>query len=90
MYAIHRSLKLHPDIGSLRETFFVNQVGNAHKVTLHDKADFVVDDQFVFEIGGKNKNGDQIRGIDGSFLVIDDSKVGFGNKIPLYLFGLLY
>lgn len=90
LYAIYRSLKLHPDIGGIRETFFLNQVGNKHKVTLHDKADFVIDDKWVMEIGGKNKDGEQIKGIDSSYLVIDDSKIGFGNKIPLYLFGLLY
>ncbi len=80
-----------PDPGTLRETFFLNQVHNAgHIIHLHDKADFLVDERFIFEVGGKNKNTDQIRGLDNSWLVVDDIETGFKNRIPLWLFGLLY
>lgn len=87
---IHGTLKLDTDQGGMRETFFVNQVSSNHKVCLHDKGDFQIDDHWVAEIGGKNKNDYQIRDEKNSFLVLDDMKVGFGKKIPLYLFGFLY
>lgn len=89
-HAIHGTLKLDHDIGCLRETFFVNQVGSFHKVDLHEKADFLVDDRYVIEVGGKGKNGKQVQGIDDSYLAIDNVEMGFGRKIPLYLFGFLY
>jgi hypothetical protein len=80
-----------PDPGTLRETFFLNQVHNAgHTIHLHEKADFLVDELFIFEVGGRNKNTEQIRGLDNSWLVMDDIETGFKNRIPLWLFGMLY
>ena len=76
--------------GSLRETFFLNQLSQNHKVTYPKQGDFLVDEKYLFEIGGKNKSGKQIMGIDNSFIVSDDIAYGVGNKIPLWLFGLLY
>jgi len=90
LHAIHGSLKLESEIGGLRETFFVNQVGSLHKITAYDKGDFLVDDKYVVEVGGKGKTGKQIQGEENAYLAIDDTKIGFGKKIPLYLFGLLY
>lgn len=90
LYAIHGSLKLESDIGGIRETFFVNQVNSMHKITLHNKGDFLVNDKWVIEVGGKGKNDKQIREEQEAYLVLDDIKIGFGNKIPLYLFGFLY
>lgn len=90
LHAVHGSLKLQLDKGGVRETFFINQVGAKNKVCLHDKGDFFVDDQWIMEIGGKNKNDYQIRSSEEAFLVLDELAVGFGKKIPLYLFGFLY
>ena len=89
-HAIHGTLKLEGEVGGIRETFFVNQVGTQHKVDLHDKGDFLIDDLYVIEVGGKTKNDEQIRGVDHSYLAIDNIEIGFGKRIPLYLFGLLY
>lgn len=90
LFAINGSLKREGHLGSLRETFFVNQVSSKYKVQLHEKGDFFVDDKYILEVGGKGKNNKQIRGEKQAFLVVDDIGSGFGNKIPLYLFGLLY
>ena len=90
LHTIQGSLKFEGDGGAARETFFVNQVGNAHKIALHNKGDFFVDDLWVIEVGGKGKNGQQIKGEPDSYLAIDDIVIGFGGKIPLYLFGFLY
>jgi len=54
------------------------------------KGDFLVNEKFTFEIGGKNKSFKQIKDISNSFVVADDIEIGSGNKIPLWLFGFLY
>lgn len=77
-------------IGTLRETFFLNQVRAVLTVNDHPKADFLVDESFVFEVGGKNKTTKQIQGLSDAYVVADDIEIGYGNKIPLWLFGFLY
>jgi len=79
-----------PDIGNLRETFFFNQLQAVSKVTSANKADFTVDNKYIFEIGGKNKGHEQIVGLKNAYLALDNLEYGFGNKIPLWLFGMLY
>ena len=59
-------------------------------LSIPNKGDFLVDGELLFEIGGKKKSFTQIKDIQKSFLVIDDIESGFGNKIPLWLFGFLY
>ncbi len=76
--------------GNARETFFVNQLILNHTVNLHSQADFIIDNNYIFEIGGKNKDGKQIRNLNNSFLVKDDIEHGFVNVLPLWNFGLLY
>jgi|LSQX01.1.fsa_nt_gb predicted AAA+ superfamily ATPase len=79
-----------PDVGSVRETFFLQHLKVDHDLSLHDKADFLVDETYTFEVGGRNKSSGQIKGIPNSFLVKDDLETGFQQTIPLWLFGLLY
>lgn len=76
--------------GNLRETFFVNQLAFKHKVETAKKGDFIVDEKFHFEVGGKNKTYHQIANLPNSFIVSDDIEFGYTNKIPLWLFGFLY
>ncbi|MFA7570776.1 MAG: AAA family ATPase [Sulfurimonadaceae bacterium] len=78
------------DIGSIRESFFISQLGLHHQVHYHDRGDFIVDDNFVFEIGGVSKSDSQLKGNKHGFVVCDDLEIGFGNKIPLWLMGFLY
>lgn len=78
------------DIGTLRETFFVSQVSTKHKLYYVDKGDFLIDEKYTVEIGGKDKGYWQIKDIPNSFVVADDIEIGYGNKIPLWLFGFLY
>ena len=77
------------NVGSARETFFVNQLNAVANVILAPQGDFMVDN-YTFEIGGKKKPFDQIKDILNSFVVADDIETGHGNKIPLWLFGMLY
>jgi len=79
-----------PDIGNLRETFFLNQLSEKHIVTYPDKGDFIIDEKYLFEIGGKNKTQKQIAGIQNAYIVADNIEHGSENKIPLWLFGFLY
>lgn len=85
------ALQPSPEIGTLRETFFINQLKNSgHSIALSEKGDFIVDGKFVFEIGGRNKNVAQIKGVEDVYLALDDIETGMGYRIPLWLFGFLY
>lgn len=86
MYALSES----PEIGTVRETFFYNQLSRVCAVNFPDKGDFLVDDRYLFEVGGARKSFDQIKDVADSFLAIDGVEFGRGNKIPLWLFGFLY
>jgi len=77
-------------IGTVRESFFANQLQLSYDVSIPLKGDFLIDDKYLFEVGGKNKSFRQIKDISNSYVVADDIEVGFGNKIPLWLFGFLY
>jgi uncharacterized protein len=76
--------------GNLRETFFANQTGYQNKLNYIEQTDFIVNRQFKFEIGSKNKTDRQIKGMENSFLVFDDIEIGRSNTIPLWIFGFLY
>ncbi len=85
------ALKESPDVGSLRETFVLNQFINAkHDINKADKGDFIVDGGFTFEVGGKNKDDLQIKGEKDSYILADDIEMGLKQKIPLWMVGLLY
>ena len=43
------------EIGNERETFFNSQMSVAHEVKFPQKGDFLVNDRYLFEVGGKNK-----------------------------------
>lgn len=77
------------DKGTLRETFFANQLKD-YDIKYSKVGDFLINDTFIFEIGGKSKDFNQIKDVKNSFLAIDDIQIGTSNKIPLWLFGFLY
>jgi len=78
------------NIGTIRETFFLNQLSVKHSVTYPPNGDFLIDNKYTFEIGGKNKTRKQIIGIENAYIAADDIEIGFQNKIPIWLFGFLY
>lgn len=78
------------DIGSMRETFFINQLAQNHEVEVARSGDFRIDKKYTFEIGGMGKNIKQIATIENSFIAADDILIGSKSKIPLWLFGYLY
>jgi predicted AAA+ superfamily ATPase len=78
------------NIGTLREIFFANQLKYKHTLSLPQFGDFLIDNKYIIEIGGKEKSFKQIEGIENAYVAADDIEFGFGNKIPLWLFGFLY
>ncbi len=84
------ALNPNPDIGSLRETFLLNQLLNSKAdVKLPKEGDFVIG-EITIEVGGKGKTNKQIKQISSSVIAADDIESGYANKIPLWLFGFLY
>ncbi len=88
-----------PKIGNVRETFFMNQLSNYYMqkndattkgIYASSIGDFYVEERYIFEIGGKGKSFKQVKDRDDAFVVADDIEIGFGSKIPLWLFGFLY
>ena len=77
------------DVGTVRETFFLNQTRVGHAVSASRASDFQIGDM-TFEVGGKSKGRDQLKGTKRGFVVKDDIERGFGNVLPLWAFGLLY
>lgn len=78
------------EIGTVRETFFNNQLSVIGEVLLPLQGDFLVDRKYLFEVGGRGKTFDQIKDIPLSYLAVDATEVGHHNRIPLWVFGLLY
>jgi hypothetical protein len=87
LYALNDTL---PEIGTLREIFFVQHLSQKHNILYTKQGDFLIDGKYTFEIGGKNKSFSQIKGLDNSFVAADDIEFGYKNKIPLWLFGFIY
>lgn len=79
-----------PNVGNIRETFFLNQLQVRHQVTAPKYGDFMLDSQYVFVVGGTSKTSKQIQGVPNAYLAIDGIEGGVGNRIPLWLFGFLY
>ena len=78
------------EIGTIREQFFLNMLSQKHTLLYPKRGDFLVDEKYTFEVGGKNKGFEQIKDLPNAFVVADDIEIGFKNKIPLWLFGFLY
>ncbi len=70
---------------NMRQTFFYNQVGYKHQLAKSPVADFCVDGQYKFNVGGRKLESE-----DEIYAASDVIEVGEGNKIPLWLFGFLY
>ena len=87
---LFQALCVNSNKGNVRETYFVSMLYKKHTLTYVERGDFLVDEKFTFEIGGKNKSFEQIKDIDNSYIVADNIEVGTANKIPLWLFGFLY
>lgn len=86
MYAL-QGQKVNP--GSLRETFFYNQMRVNNDVVSAKNTDFRISD-YIFEVGGAKKGQKQLEGNPNGIVVRDDIEFGYRNIIPLWYFGLNY
>lgn len=77
------------NMGNMRESFFINQLGRLSPLSYVQEGDFVYKD-YTFEIGGKNKTNGQVKHLDKAFVAADEIEIGHQHKIPLWLFGFLY
>ena len=76
--------------GTMRETFFANQVGAVTALTMPKQGDFMANEKYLFEVGGNRKTFNQIANLPNSYLAVDNIEIGNGNRIPLWMFGCLY
>ena len=76
--------------GNERETLFCCQLQVNNDVKHPLRGDFLINDKYLFEVGGRKKSFEQIADVPNSFLAVDDTEVGHGNRIPLWLFGFTY
>jgi predicted AAA+ superfamily ATPase len=76
--------------GTIRETFFISNLCVKHTLHYLDKGDFLIDETYTVEIGGKRKSFEQIKDVPHSYIIADDIEIGFGNKIPLWMMGFIY
>jgi len=84
-----------PEIGTVRETFFCNQLSSAGHVVEYGgmkTGDFRIDGQNVIEVGGAGKDYSQIDDDDirNAALAVDNIEIANGKRIPLWAFGFLY
>lgn len=89
-FAVATESGFEPNLGSLRETFFVNALSGAGVTVHYSKEGDYRAKGTVFEIGGAGKSTRQIRGLKNAVLVKDGSLMAAPGEIPLYLFGFLW
>ena len=77
------------NIGSVRETFFYNQMRVRNLVTASRESDFYIK-PYTFEVGGMKKGKRQIENVNNGIIVKDDIETGHGIIIPLWYFGMNY
>ena len=89
-HALSSEINVKPNIGRLRELYFIQAIRNANLTPLYaNKGDFYVND-VLFEVGGANKTRRQISTSPNAIIVKDDILTSAKGIIPLYFFGFLY
>lgn len=78
------------ETGTIRETFFFSQMRVENTVTSSPVSDFIVNGTYTFEVGGKKKGKRQIKDVDNAYIAKDDIETGYGNIVPLWMFGMTY
>lgn len=75
--------------GNMRETNFLAWTRQVCKPTSSKISDFEING-ITFEVGGKNKKGQQIKEVQSGYLVKDNLEYASGHSIPIWMFGFLY
>jgi predicted AAA+ superfamily ATPase len=79
-----------PKEGTVRETFFASMLSYQYSLNYPKSGDFIVNEKYIFEVGGRGKSKRQIKDEKNGYVVSADMEIGFDRKIPLWLFGFLY
>ncbi len=77
-------------VGMVRETFILNQLKENHNVDYPLTGDFLVDEEYLLEVGGPSKTAKQVKDEKNAYIVADNLDYAVGQKIPIWLFGLMY
>ena len=77
------------DDGNMRETNFLAWTSQVCTPTSSKISDFEING-ITFEVGGKNKNGSQIKNAEKGYLIKDNLEYASGQSIPIWMFGFLY
>ncbi len=89
-FAIENFLGINSEKGTIRELFFLQSIDDSNIILANDQVDFQIDN-VLFEIGGKNKNSQQLNKSNlPGFIVKDGILIGDKNTIPLWYFGFCY
>lgn len=81
---------MHPNSGTVRETFFLSSLRPFYNIATARNTDFLVEQKYYFEVGGKNKGSKQLTESNNGYLALDDIEHGIDRRIPLWIFGFLY
>ncbi len=84
-----------PEIGTVRETFFCNQmVSSGHSIEYGGMktGDYRIDGRRIIEVGGPEKDFSQFdeKDISDGAIAADDIDWAVGRRIPLWCYGMLY
>jgi predicted AAA+ superfamily ATPase len=89
--AVSGELSREDPIGTIRETFVQHQLDSAGlQLRIPEKGDFLIENKYLFEVGGHSKGKHQITGKENAYILKDDIDIGIGNVIPMWLIGFLY
>lgn len=88
--SIMQALNIFNKKGTVRESFAASMLTSSGNLQAPKVGDFILNQKFLFEVGGKSKGFKQIADMPDSYVIADDIESGFGNKIPLWLLGFLY
>lgn len=90
---IYTLSSVEPEIGTVRESYFCNQLAGAgHKVEYGGlkTGDFRIDNNLVIEVGGPDKDFRQVKEEPEGYVAADGIESAVFRKIPLWAFGFLY
>ena len=88
--SVMQALGIINKVGTVRESFVGSMLSYVGKLYAAKDGDFLLDQTYLFEVGGKGKGFSQIADKPNSYVIADNIETGFGNKIPMWLLGFLY
>lgn len=88
--SVMQALGIVNKVGTARESFVGSMLSSEGQLFVPKDGDFLLNRQYLFEVGGKSKGFSQIADLPDSYVIADNIEVGFGNKIPIWLLGFLY